>query len=740
MDDAQLQADINHEPPRGIMDQNPADQGGGMAHVVSPEGIEEAHSAELARIATEQPEEVVQPLIGYLMSIVNENRDHRESQGIEDALLDCERRAQGIYSPTKAAQIREYGGSTAYMNITGVKVRAADAWMSEILTTDREQLWRLEPTPIVDIPTPMAEEMAKMAVTRIKQLKAEAEQNGQEMQLTPELIYELSSTVRDQVLAERKQAATDAAARMEQVIHDQMVDMEFNDYLTGAITDVCKSKAAILKGPIAVRMKVRQWTPQIDGSAKLTVEHVIRPQIFRVDPIDYFPSPLAGNSNQGNIVERVHYEHGDLADLRDAPNYSKPAINKILENFENTQPTVRRSTESDDMRNIDRDSTGVSRTSTTGWEVWAVAKGQDLLDMGFEKERDGETALDPLGAYDVNAIMIDSELIFLDHNPCEMGTRPYSHEGWAPVTGGFWSQSIAELMSDIQDICNGSIRALSNNMAFASGPQSVINDIERLPDGEELTPPQPLKMWQFTNRGKMAGKPLDFFQPNSNAAELLAVYDRFAKLADDYTGIPAYAYGNDRVAGAGRTASGLSMLMSSAARGVKKVVLRLDAHILRKVVKDLYYYNLRFHEDPLLRKGADVEVRATGAIQIMIKEQMSQRRMEFLQATMNDIDFKIVGEENRAKLLREIGVSLDLDFDVVKTTKQIADMIASDAQAAQEQRQLELAELERQAQKEEAEIALEAAKAATERAKVEGNLENDRAKIEQAGVETGAVE
>jgi hypothetical protein len=716
---------------KGIMDIRVPNQSGYLTQVASPEDIEEAHSEEVQKVLDADKPDLINPMVGFFLAIVEENRTHRQTEGIDDALIDCEERVQSKYSDTKLRSIRDFGGSEIYMGLTGVKARAADAWIKEILTTDREQLWRIEPTPVVDIPKPLARQMAETAVQHIKRLQADAEQAGQPLELTPDIIYDLSATVRDKVLEDRKRKAGEAAGRMEQIIHDQMVEMDFEAVFRQIITDICNSKAGILKGPIPVRKKCRSWTVDEQGKPTMEIVEKILPEVLRVDPDNFFPSPVTNDPSKGNTAERVSFERNELADLVGQPGYREEGISNILTNFNHTQKALQYSSKSDDLKHVNYDNEITVRTVCTGWEVWAMTPGQDLIDFGINVERDDKTPIDPNRSYDMNAIIIDSELIYLAHNPSEFGERPYSAAGWNQITGSFWNTSIAELMSDLQDICNGSARALSNNMAFSSGPQTVINDIERLPDGEQLTNPFPLKMWQFTNRGKTSGKPLDFFQPNSNASELLAVYDRFAKLADDFTGIPAYAYGNDRVAGAGRTASGLSMLMSSAARGVKNVILRIDEKILRKVVRDLYYYNLKYSNDPVLAHGADVNVRATGAIQVMIKESMAARRLEFLQATTNDIDFKVVGEENRARLLRDIASTLDLDFDPVKTQEQIEAMIQQEAQQAAEQRNVALAEMQREAQKDEAEIALKAAETALKYAEAQAKQNLEQEKLSQ---------
>jgi len=147
-------------------------------------------------------------------------------------------------------------------------------------------------------------------------------------------------------------------------------------------------------------------------------------------------------------------------------------------------------------------------------------------------------------------------------NPHPLGHRPYSKTGWGIVPGSFWYKGVPELMSDLQSICNASIRAMVNNLGIGSGPQVVINDINRLAKGEKITQMHPWKIWQFINNARSQLKAIDFFQPKVYSKELMGVYDQFAMLADDYTGIPAYSYGNDRAAGAGRALANYEELLT----------------------------------------------------------------------------------------------------------------------------------------------------------------------------------
>ncbi len=143
-----------------------------------------------------------------------------------------------------------------------------------------------------------------------------------------------------------------------------------------------------------------------------------------------------------------------------------------------------------------------------------------------------------------------------------------------------------------------------------------------------------------------------------NADVLLSVYTTFARQADEVTGIPNYVYGSSAVSGAGRTASGLSMLMDNASKGIKQAVANIDK-IVSGIVQRLYLHNMMFDPDPYIK--GDFKVVAKGAIGLLHKETLQMRRNEFLMATANPIDSQITGVEGRAYLLREAARGLQMD-------------------------------------------------------------------------------
>jgi hypothetical protein len=152
------------------------------------------------------------------------------------------------------------------------------------------------------------------------------------------------------------------------------------------------------------------------------------------------------------------------------------------------------------------------------------------------------------------------------------------------------------------------------------------------------------------------------------AQELMGIYQNFSKQADEVTGIPNYVYGSSSVAGAGRTASGLSMLMDNASKGIKQAISNID-RVITGVVNRFYIHNMMYNPDPYIK--GDFTIVAKGAIGLMAKEHAQVRRNEFLQATNNQVDLQIVGMEGRAYLLRELAQGLQMDTDKLVPTPEV---------------------------------------------------------------------
>jgi hypothetical protein len=139
--------------------------------------------------------------------------------------------------------------------------------------------------------------------------------------------------------------------------------------------------------------------------------------------------------------------------------------------------------------------------------------------------------------------------------------------------------------------------------------------------------------------------------------------------------------GDDMAGGAGRTASGMSMMIGNASKTTKKSVASLDLRVISPVLRSLYEFIMRYIGDPDLK--GDLRIQARGAMSLITKDAAQIRRNEFLQQTANPIDMQIMGIEGRAAVLRETAKTLDMNTDDVVPSMSVLHQRMAQANAQQ---------------------------------------------------------
>ena len=570
-------------------------------------------------------------------------------QQITERLLACERQRRGEYDPDKAADIAQTGGSDIFMMITDVKCAGAKSWIQDVMLQNTRP-FDLEPSQEPALPPEV-----KLSIIDFVRHEAEAYvMAGQ--QLHPEAFRQRMGEVHDQILLKLREEAKETAERMAGVITDQLHEGGFHRSMQDFIDDFVTYPTAILKGPSVRKKKKLKWGPNF---TPIVTNDFFR-EVERVSPYDLFPSPNASNVDDGFIIQRHKLTVKTLESMKGVPGYSDNEIDQVLERYAGKGF---RYFEYGDQQRDNLEGKYHSRLYNDNiieaLEFWGPVMGEMLIQWGMK-------GIDPRAVYEVNAWQIAGFTIKCVLNPDPLGERPYEIASWRNIPGAFWGTALPEVMRDVQIMCNSSARALANNMGIGSGPQVEVA-VDRLADGEDLTQMYPWKIWQTTSDKTGGNQPgVRFFMPEMKAAELMGIYNQFAKQADEVTGIPNYIYGGGSGgSGAGRTASGLSMLMDNAAKGIKTAIGQVD-RVVEMVVKRFYIHNMMYNPDPYIK--GDFKVVAKGAMGLLAREAIQVRRNEFLAATNNPVDLQIVGPEGRAYLLRELAKGLQMDTDKLVPT------------------------------------------------------------------------
>jgi hypothetical protein len=631
--------------------------GNGLVRVMTPAQAAASHPTP----ADGQNQPVIQGLAGYVRKCWHAARDAK-LQSVETRMLSAVRRRRGEYDPEKLAQIRQFGGSEIYMMLTSNKCRAASSWLRDTYSgSGSARPWTIEPTPVPELPPDRMEEALQEAADAAQQYIMTTGQVP-----TVAGMREALTRLKDRMMADLHAEATDAASRMATKMEDQLAEGGFDRAFSEFIDDLVTFPTAVLKGPVVRRKRRLEWEEAQGGWAPKVGQRLVL-EWERVDPFRFYPSPFATCVDDGYMIEHIPLTRRALTEMIGVEGYNEAAIRAVLEKhgrggFHNWMSADSAKAAAEGRLDPYMTGVGDGDTRIDALQFWGSVSGEMLRSWGLPKDQAPDAAME----YDCEVWLIDDTVIRAVVNPDDLGRKPYAAASYEQVPGMFWGNSVVDLVADCQDACNGATRALMNNMGIGSGPQVSVN-VQRLADGEKVTQMYPWKIWQTKSDpyGSTA-PPIDFFQPNSNAAELMGVYEKFSVLADEYSGIPRYMTGDSSVGGAGRTASGMSMLMSNAGKTIKQVINNIDGRVLEPSLERLYYSNMIDPDADADLKRGDLYIVASGARSLVAKDSAQLRRNEYLQLVLQSpIAQQVIGMEGAAELLREGAKGLDMPVDRV---------------------------------------------------------------------------
>jgi hypothetical protein len=640
-----------------------------MLRVVSNQALQQRED-EQRRLDEEKARESMfqSQLAGHIRKHFDSADNHRQSEDIERRHLMALRQLRGEYEPDKLSAIRKFRGSEVYSRLTAVKCRGASALLRDIyLAHDRP--WELRPTPDPVIPDSVMQDVQQLVQLEVQNAQLHGQQISEEM--VQQRVQQLEEAAR--IAARRK--AKEEAKRDTERLDDLLTEGGFYTALTEFLRDLPVFQFAVIKGPVVRKATVSQWMP--DGS--LQVDEKPKMFWYRVNPLDIWFAPGATDTHGGPIIERLRLTRDELYDLIGLPGYDEQAIREILNRARDGGLHLWKTTFESERADLERRESPFTDDGPfiDALEFHGYVRGQMLRDWGMEEEE----VPDPDREYYTTAWLIDNLIIKAQLNPNPRKDPIYYVTSFEKIPGSLFGHGLPEILSDIQDVANATLRALVNNLSIASGPQVVVN-LDRMANGADNDSLYPWKRW-FVQNDPLSNanqKPVDFYQPQSNAQELLVVYEKFTQIADEVSAIPRYMTGSERVGGAASTASGLSMLMDNSGKVMQSVAANIDYDVLKPLLQNLYDMVMLVDEGQTMRGDEEIVVR--GVTTAIRQEQDRVRQLEFLQMTGNPIDMQVVGIKGRAALLRNLATNLGMDFEqIVPTDAELDAMMQAQAAA-----------------------------------------------------------
>jgi hypothetical protein len=619
-----------------------------------------AQKAQTAQDAQQSSQPQYPELAGYVKGQFEIFRNHRNTvAGWSNRMLAALRSFNGQYDPTKLAEITKWGGSTVYARLIAQKCRAASSLLRDIYL-GQDIPWSLQPPKNPEVPPDVVQKIDAL-------MQAEAQQVTQQLGQPPNPsdVAERRRHLLEQAQDAVKRKAADQARTSGDKIQDMLTEGGYYHALAEFLVDLPIFPFACIKGPVVKVIPTVVWPP---GGGQPQVKQTPKLTWNRVSPFDIWFTPGVADIENANVIEKLRVTRAELNDLLDLPGYNQAEIRAVLDEYG-------RGGLYDNWDTTDAERSVLENRENPAWnrsgmismmEFNGNVQGRILQDYGMPVS-------DELRDYHVQVWVIGSHVIKCHLSPSPRQRHPYFITSFEKVPGTPVGNGLTDLLADLQESANATLRSLINNISISSGPQVVINDDMLAPEenGEDLFP---WKRWHTRNDPMTSGgkQPISFFMPASNAQGLIQVYQEFVSIADDVSAIPKYV-GGQAGSGAGRTASGLAMLMGNASKILQTVSANIDRDVIEGSMMQLQDLLLLTDTSGLLTGEERLTVQGVNvAIQ---RETLRQRQIEFLTATNNPTDMKIMGIKGRAVVLRSVSTTIGMPGEEIVPTEDAIDQM-----------------------------------------------------------------
>jgi len=597
-------------------------------------------------------EDYSDPLTGQIIQFVKDKYSKAETarQLDEERWIQSYRNYRGLYGPD--VQFTSTEKSRVFVKITKTKVLAAYGQIAEVLFGGNKFPITIDPTVL---PDNVPETISFETNPQLNQAKEESGSlNAGET--FPEYMQRVGSLQEDlEPVADKVKdspgktpssiqlhPAEISAKKMEKKIHDQLEESHAKKHLRSAAFESALFGTGIMKGPFAVDKEYANWDEE--GNYSPTFKTI--PQTTSVSIWNFYPDPDASTMEEAEyVVERHKMSRSQLRALKNRPYFRENAVDNALRLGEDYRKEW--------WEHIMEDNSEEDRAERFEvLEFWGFVDREIIEDQGVDIPKELKDA-DQLS---VNIWVANGQVLRLVMNPFTPAYIPYFAAPYEMNPYSIFGVGIAENMDDTQTLMNGFMRMAVDNAAL-SGNLLIEVDETNLVPGQDLSV-YPGKV--FRRQGGAPGQAIFGTKFPNVSNENMQMFDKARVLADESTGFPSFAHGQTGVSGVGRTASGISMLMSAANGSVRNVVKNIDDYLLAPLGKAFFNFNMQFDFDQEIK--GDLEVKARGTESLMANEVRSQRLMQFMQVVSNPA---LAPFAKMDYIVREIAKSMDLDPDKV---------------------------------------------------------------------------
>ena len=597
------------------------------------------------------------PTVGNIVGFVEQKFSTADTARYSDEQrwIKAYRNYRGIYGPD--VQFTSTEKSKIFVKVTKTKVLAAYGQITDVLFGGNKFPITIDPTTL---PEGVSESVHFDSNPQVDQMSKQAGDDELQKLMPGETLVDFKervggmqgklSPVEDKLkegpgttpTAITSHPAMVAAKKMEKKIHDQLEESNANKQLRTAAFECALFGTGIMKGPFALDKEYPNWDE--NGDYNPTIKTV--PQTSSVSIWNLYPDPDASNMEEASyVIERHKMSRSQLRALKRRPFFRTNAVNAAIdlgesytkEWWEQVMEDAGQETKSERYQVL---------------EFWGYVDTSLLEDHDIDIPKELKNAEE----VSVNIWICNGQVLRLVMNPFTPSYLPYYAVPVEVNPYSFFGVGIAENMDDTQTLMNGFMRMSVDNAALSGNLLIEIDETNLVP-GQDLSV-YPGKV--FRRQGGAPGQSIFGTKFPNVSNENMQMFDKARQLSDESTGLASFSHGQTGVSGVGRTASGISMLMSAANGSIRTVVKNVDDYLLGPLGKAFFSFNMQFDFDPEIK--GDLEVKAQGTESLMANEVRSQRLMQFLGVVSNPA---LAPFAKMDYIVREIAKSMDLDPDKV---------------------------------------------------------------------------
>lgn len=533
--------------------------------------------------------------------------DRIGGKSVEQILKDCYNQYHGILDPCDQ-ELVDQSGVDLYLSITHLKCNTATNFIRDLISTQKDTLITVDPTPVPDI----SKQGREFVISQLREdLLGLAEPMEPHEQMARIKDFKDKQLQQEIVLSQKE------AKRQQRIINDELVETNFKREMLKFVGYFMRDPYAVMIGGIKRGENVLAW-----GNNKLNSK--VKQGIYSnaVDPRDYFYAPDATGRGEGAYeITRESMSRSTLQQLVNAQGWLGKNVQECLDNFTTQSSWNWLQQGGREDNNIIGIPWGVT-DSIDVLRYFGKMSGAELRPFGVSLEDDK--------LYEIMAITCGGYTLKLEVNVdlANQRRRIYtsSYQRSPDRVAGI---ALAQNLRDIERGFMSAVRALIQNVGFSAVPGGEVDfsRIQRYIPAEDIGQIYAGTVVPTDPDSLGGNRPAHTFHNHPNlTAAFSNLMSYWMQMGDQFSGVPAALHGQPIGTGANRTFRGMMALYSNAMKGFQSGLMNLDEDIL-KPLGETYHYDMRNEH----KFKGDARINVSGITGILKQELKKQEAMENMQ-------------------------------------------------------------------------------------------------------------